>query len=190
MKLYIWVYTASEIKLFSFSGDLSTELMEDEHGTWILLNTSVPTKDDDGIYRATLMFRLERKSLYVIVNIVLPIFILSILNSFVFILPLEFGERVSYAITVLLAIGVSMTIVNDTLSKKSETLPLISYYIMVDLILNALTSLFTILNLRNTIRIVAFLFQIRYKTYIFFLVKKNEKKSIRTNTDKFSLLRL
>ena len=83
-----------------------------------------------------------------IVNIVLPILFLCILNVLVFILPAESGERVSYAITVLLAIAVFMTIISDTLPKKSEPLPLISYFLIIDLIVSALTSLFTILNLR------------------------------------------
>ena len=73
---------------------------------------------------------------------------MSFLNVLVFCLSAESGERVSYAITVLLAIAVFMTIINDTLPKKSEPLPLISYFLMIDLIVSALTSLFTILNLR------------------------------------------
>ena len=122
--------------------------MHGEHGTWKLLNTSVEAEVVNGIYRSTLTFRLERKSLYVIVNIILPIMFLSILNVLVFMLPAESGERVSYAITVLLAITVFMTIITDTMPKKSEPLPLISYFLMIDLIVSALTSLFTILNLR------------------------------------------
>ena len=182
MKLYIWAYTSSEVRLFSFSDDIRTALMEDEHGTWTLLNTSVKTKDDDGIYRATLKFRLERKSLYVIVNIVLPIFILSILNNFVFMLPAESGERVSYAITVLLAIGVFMTIVNDTLPKKSEPLPIISYYLMIDLIQSALTCLFTILNLRIYHKDVGILVPNKLQNVYLSLVKENNERRVSINS--------
>ena len=182
MKLYIWAYTSSEVRLFSFSDDIRTELMEDEHGTWTLLNTSVKTKDDDGIYRATLKFRLERKSLYVIVNIVLPIFILSILNNFVFMLPAESGERVSYAITVLLAIGVFMTIVNDTLPKKSEPLPIISYYLMIDLIQSALTCLFTILNLRIYHKDGGILVPNKLQNVYLSLVKENNERRVNINS--------
>ena len=149
MEMYIWAYTASEVRLISVRDDIDTEaLMHGEHGTWKLLNTSVKSEAMDGVFRATLTFRLERKSLYVIVNVVLPILFLSFLNILVFMLPAHSGERVSYAITVLLAIAVFMTIITDTLPKKSEPLPLISYFLMIDLIVSVLTSLFTILNLR------------------------------------------
>ena len=147
MEVYIWAYFASEVSLLPFRNDIKTDLMQGEHGTWKLLNTSVKSEDKDGIYRATLTFRLKRKPQYVIVNIVLPILFLNVLNVLVFMLPAESGERVSYAITVLLAIAVFMTIVTDTLPKKSEPLPLISYFLMTDLIVSVLTSLLTILNL-------------------------------------------
>ena len=148
MEIYIWAYISSEVRLLSLRDDIANGLMHGKHGTWELLNTSVKAEVVNGVYRSTLTFRLERKSLYVIVNIILPILFLSILNVLVFMLPAESGERVSYAITVLLAIAVFMTIITDTMPKKSEPLPLISYFLMIDLIVSALTSLFTILNLR------------------------------------------
>ena len=178
MELYIWAYTANEVRLISAREDIDTDVMRGEHGTWKLLNTSVKSEVSHNIYRATLTFRLKRKSLYVIVNIVLPILFLSILNVLVFILPAESGERVSYAITVLLAIAVFMTIITDTLPKKSEPLPLISYFLMVDLIVSALTSLLTILNLRIYHKedddIVPMWLQSVYR----FLLRKNNKRRI------------
>ena len=148
MELYVWAYTANEVRLIPTRDDIDLDYLRGEHGTWRLLNTCVKSEVVGITYRATLTFRLERKSQYVIVNIVLPILFMCVLNVLVFILPAESGERVSYAITVLLAIAVFMTIISDTLPKKSEPLPLISYFLMIDLIVSALTSLFTILNLR------------------------------------------
>ena len=148
MELFVWAYAANEVRLIPTRDDIYLDSRRGEHGTWRLLNTSVKSEVVGFIYRTTITFRLERKSLYVIVNIVLPILFMCILNVLVFILPAESGERVSYAITVLLAIAVFMTIISDTLPKKSEPLPLISYFLMIDLIVSALISLFTILNLR------------------------------------------
>ena len=56
-------------------------------------------------------------------------------------LPAESGERVPYAIIVLLVNAVFMTVISYTLPKKSEPLPLMSYFLMIDLIVSALTSL-------------------------------------------------
>ena len=69
----------------------------------------------------------ESHSMYVIINIILPILFLNQLNVLVFMLPAESGERVSYSLTVLLSIAVFMTIVGDTLPRTSEPTPLISY---------------------------------------------------------------
>ena len=148
MELYVWGYTNDEVRLISTRDDIETGYMRGEHGTWRILNTSAKSELVGYTSRFTLTFRMERKSQYVIVNIVLPILFMCILNVLVFCLPAESGERVSYAITVLLAIAVFMTIISDTLPKKSEPLPLISYFLMIDLIVSALTSLCTILNLR------------------------------------------
>ena len=148
MELYVWGYANNEVRLMATRDDIETSYQRGEHGTWRLLNGTAKTELVGFSSRFTITFRLERKSQYVIVNIVLPILFMCFLNVLVFILPAESGERVSYAITVLLAIAVFMTIISDTLPKKSEPLPLISYFLMIDLIVSALTSLFTILNLR------------------------------------------
>ena len=184
MELYVWAYTANEVRLISARDDIDTDIMRGEHGMWKLLNTSVKAEVDNDIYRATLTFRLKRKSLYVIVNIVLPILFLSVLNVLVFILPAESGERVSYAITVLLSIAVFMTIITDTLPKKSEPLPLISYFLMVGLIVSALTSLLTILNLRIYHKDDAALVPMWLQSVYRFLVKKNNRRRIYKTEDR------
>ena len=148
MELYVWGYTSNEVRLIATRDDIETSYQRGEHGTWRILNTSATIELVGFSARFKLTFRLERKSQFVVVNIALPILFMCFLNVLVFILPAESGERVSYAITVLLAIAVFMTIISDTLPKKSEPLPLISYFLMTDLIVSALTSLFTILNLR------------------------------------------
>ena len=147
IELYAWGYMSSEVTLISTSDNIDTTMLV-EHGTWNVIKTTARADDLNSASKVTFTFVLERKSQYVIVNIVLPILFLCILNVLVFVLPAESGERVSYAITVLLAIAVFMTIVSDTLPKTSEPIPLISYFLMIDLIVSAVISLFTILNLR------------------------------------------
>ena len=147
IELYAWGYMSSEVTLKSVSDDINTVLLSD-HGTWNVIKTTAKAVDVNNASKITFTFVLERKSQYVIVNIILPILFLCLLNVLVFILPAESGERVSYAITVLLAIAVFMTIVSDTLPKTSEPMPLIAYFLMFDLIVSAVISLFTILNLR------------------------------------------
>lgn len=147
MEMYVWGYLTNEVKLIAGRDTIDTGLMV-EHGSWTVLNTSAKVEDKSLVSKATFTFRLKRKPQYVIVNVVLPILFLCLLNVLVFMLPAESGERVSYAITVLLSIAVFMTIVSDILPKTSEPLPIIGYFLMIDLIVSALTGLCTILNLR------------------------------------------
>ncbi|XP_052275881.1 acetylcholine receptor subunit alpha-like [Dreissena polymorpha] len=91
---------------------------------------------------------LKRRPTFVIVNVVLPIFFMSVLNVLVFFLPASSGERVSFAITVLLAIAFFMTIVNDTLPKSSNPIPTICYLLLGSLVLSTFIVMMTIFNLR------------------------------------------
>ena len=147
MEMYVWGYLVNEVQLIASRDTIDTGLLT-EHGSWTVVNTSAKIDDSSFVSKATFTFRLKRKPQYVIVNVVLPILLLCLLNVLVFILPAESGERVSYAITVLLSIAVFMTIVSDILPKTSEPLPIIGYFLMIDLIVSALIGLCTILNLR------------------------------------------
>lgn len=145
--MYTWGYLTNEVKLIAGSETVETSLLG-EHVSWHVVNTTAKTDDVAHVSKITFTFVLKRKPQYVIVNVILPILFLCLLNVLVFALPAESGERVSYAITVLLSIAVFMTIVSDTLPKTSEPLPIISYFMMIDLINSAIISLFTVLNLR------------------------------------------
>lgn len=147
LNLYTWGYSSSEVKLVPTGNTVDISQLA-EHGSWKVTNTSVRTVDDDFTSKIYFTFKLKRKPQYVIVNVILPIMFLCLLNVLVFILPAASGERVSYAITVLLSIAVFMTIVSDTLPRSSEPLPLIAYFLMIDLIISALISVCTIFNLR------------------------------------------
>ncbi|XP_060084209.1 acetylcholine receptor subunit alpha-like [Ylistrum balloti] len=75
-------------------------------------------------------FILKRRSLNVLVSIILPIIMLSLINPLVFILPFSSGERSSYSITVLLAFTVYMTVVSDKMPESSEPMSYLSFYIL------------------------------------------------------------
>ena len=72
---------------------------------------------------------------------------LAFLNTLVFMLPCESGERMSYAITVLLSFAVFLTLVSEHLPKTSEPMSVLSYYMMLILVLSTLTCLAVILNM-------------------------------------------
>lgn len=77
----------------------------------------------------------------------MPIIVMAILNMLVFILPAESGERLSFSVTMLLALAVYMTIVSENLPKSSDPMSITSYYLMGTLLVSSTITVLTILNL-------------------------------------------
>lgn len=119
-----------------------------ENSLWSITRSEVSAQTTEGSSQIDLMIQLKRKPSFVIINVVLPIFFLSLLNALVFLLVPESGERVSYCVTILLAITVFMTIVSDMLPRSSDPVPIISYKLMVDTIISSLIVVLTVFNLR------------------------------------------
>ena len=147
VEVYIWAYLYSEARFVAVRDTINTQLMS-EHGSWKLKKTRVTIDTNQYSSRGLFTFWFQRKPQYVIINIVLPILFLCLLNVLVFVLPPDSGERMSYSITVLLSIAVFMTIVSDNLPKTSEPLPLIAFFLMMNLISSSLIATVTVLNLR------------------------------------------
>ena len=127
--------------------DLSTFI---ENGVWSLSKTEITTSTDHDGYthylRATVF--LERRSLFYVLNFLAPILILMLLNSMVFVLPTDSGERVGFSVTILLSIAVYMTIVSDKLPETSNPTSVLSYILIIYLLQSASICLETIASLR------------------------------------------
>jgi len=120
-----------------------------ENGEWQLEETHASSGliyETYSYFEITL--HLRRRPTFVIVNVILPIMFMGFLNVLVFILPAQSGERVSFAITVLLAIAVFLTLVNDNLPKTSQPMSTICYFLLTNLVMSSLIMLATILNLQ------------------------------------------
>ncbi|XP_052784333.1 acetylcholine receptor subunit beta-type unc-29-like [Mya arenaria] len=113
-------------------------------GSWDLVDTKAEADGLSVVFKIT----IRRKPMFVIVNVILPLMFLSVLNIFVFLIPTETGERISYCLTVLLAIAVFLTLVGDSLPKNAEPMSYYSFYLLSVLVVSATITIFTILNLR------------------------------------------
>ena len=91
-----------------------------EHGTWEVQDRKMRTLLNPGVSYISIDIKMKRRPAFAVINIVLPMIFMVVLNLLVFVLPVESGERLSYSITVLLAIAVFMTLVGDNLPHKSS----------------------------------------------------------------------
>ena len=113
-------------------------------GAWKLVNTN--TK----LYKTYLYFEimLQRKPQYVILNIIIPIIAFSMFNLFVFCIPVESGERISYCLTVLLSLAVFLTLVGQTLPKTSEPMSWFSFSLVGTVLTSIGINIAVIFNMR------------------------------------------
>ena len=84
----------------------------------------------DITYKITLL----RKPFYYIWNVIIPCFVLIATILFGFFLPPVSGERVSFTVTLLLALIVFLEFVNMTLPRNSDTAPIFTIFYTVIMI--------------------------------------------------------
>lgn len=119
-----------------------------ENGQWEMKKAILIPLDNGS--RSSLLqvqLTLRRRALYFVINMLAPILLLSVLNPLVFILPVDSGERVSFAVTIFLSFAVFLTLINDNMPKSSEPMAAISYFLIVIMCMSTLIIVFTILNL-------------------------------------------
>ena len=69
----------------------------------------------------------RRKTTFIIFNIIIPLYILSMMNTVVFLLP-QSGERVSVSVAVLLFFAVLLDVIRKTIPRTASPLPYLCYY--------------------------------------------------------------
>ncbi|XP_060063544.1 neuronal acetylcholine receptor subunit beta-2-like [Ylistrum balloti] len=128
------------------SGFLTDEFVGSEE--WNVTETEVSMR----VVRrqAFLLFTisLARKPTFFMINMALPIFLLAILNTLVFLLPSNTGERVGYAIAAFLTFAVFLSLMSASLPQASFPMPLLSYYMLIMLLLSSTITFATVFNLR------------------------------------------
>ena len=139
-------YFDSEISVLHSEDHVRTEWYT-PHKTWDIVSTGVTKVGDP--QRLYFYMELKRQPMFSVVNLILPICLMSILNVFVFLLPAYSGERVGYAITVLLAIAVFLTISSDSLPATSNPrISTISLLLFTDVFISAIIVILVIIGLR------------------------------------------
>ncbi|XP_061170075.1 acetylcholine receptor subunit alpha-1-A-like [Saccostrea echinata] len=92
----------------------------EESGLWKIEDTTCFSQTTNRFLEINIGLHLQRRSIYYIVGLILPMVLVSTLQSFVFLLPNTVGERVGFSVTVLLASVVFLTIIQEKLPESSE----------------------------------------------------------------------
>ena len=92
-------------------------------------NPCVRKIEKSKIFAVYFPIKLLRRWPFTFCNILIPVLLLSFLNVCVYLIPIEAGERVSFAITVLLSYTVFMIVTIDIVPEMSDPMPILSYFL-------------------------------------------------------------
>ncbi|KAK3597000.1 hypothetical protein CHS0354_009138 [Potamilus streckersoni] len=124
------------------------------NGEWIIISTSLKDEDlqntrPDGVVETNcqldFIFVLQRRPVFYAINIMLPIILSSFLSCVVFLVPIHAGEKVSYILTMILAIAVLLTLIADSLPHTSLTTSVLGIYLATTMFLSVLSAVITVL---------------------------------------------
>ncbi|XP_045157161.2 acetylcholine receptor subunit alpha-like [Mercenaria mercenaria] len=118
-----------------------------EKGEWHLQNVRIinESKSFDRGNWAHVIFVLDiqRKSLFHIVNSLIPVILISILDVMCFVLPSESGERVGLSISIFLTLTIFLSAVNSTLPESSDEVAIFTIFIGFQILGSALSVVMT-----------------------------------------------
>jgi hypothetical protein len=115
------------------------------NGEWKLgeIKSQVEFLESKNIERVVITIALERRMLFHIINVLSPVVFLGLVNVVVFKLPVDSGERISFAMTVLLSFAVYMTLIADKMPQTSNTTSVFCMYLMAMLTYSTLITFAT-----------------------------------------------
>ncbi|XP_048777884.2 acetylcholine receptor subunit alpha-like [Ostrea edulis] len=136
LKFYVPALNPSDIILRPNSSTFDMLLYE-ENGLWSIKSTRLYYHINvHNFEELRLEINMKRRTAYYIAGLLLPIALMNFLQILVFSLPMESGERMGFSITVLLAIAVFLTIIQDKLPEASEpNVSCLTYKLLVDMLL-------------------------------------------------------
>ncbi|XP_052721924.1 neuronal acetylcholine receptor subunit alpha-3-like [Crassostrea angulata] len=152
IKLTSWGYSTDEIELHpTFSGIITEDL--EPNGEWLLLQTSAKKNElielgANGVitkhWEIVFTIVTQRRTSYYVTGILLPVFLLSYLNTLVFILPVESGEKIGFILTVLLSLAVLLTIITDKIPSTSIEVSILSVYLAITLCFSVVSCILSV----------------------------------------------
>ncbi|XP_033096434.1 neuronal acetylcholine receptor subunit alpha-7-like isoform X2 [Anneissia japonica] len=148
LKFGSWTYDGGRINLTKLDeeGDISAFKTNGEwelNGVDVLRNVVYYPCCKDPFIDITFQIRLTRKTLYYAMNLVMPCILISVLMLLVFTLPPDTGEKLSFAVTILLSLTVFMMIFTESLPPTSDSTPMLSNYFSAMLIMVAMAVVLT-----------------------------------------------
>ena len=144
--LMVWGYQPQEVNIVASSGGVLLTYFEG-NGAWELLSAKTVDSELSSTPKVSFSLELRRYPLYSVVNMFMPILTLIVLNILGFLIPPSSGEKLSYCITVLLALGVFLSIVSAHLPENSNNMAALCFFLMFVLLMSAIICACSVLSI-------------------------------------------
>ncbi|XP_060599324.1 neuronal acetylcholine receptor subunit alpha-6-like [Ruditapes philippinarum] len=119
--------------------------MTEENNEWIIVDTNIKylTRRPYLTY-IEIQIILERRYIFYVLNVIIPVVMLSMMNVFTFKLPSSCGERIGYNISLLLTYVVLLNMISDSVPRVSKYVSYIQLYIITQFSMAIIISILSI----------------------------------------------
>ncbi|KAK3106248.1 hypothetical protein FSP39_015984 [Pinctada imbricata] len=141
----IWSFSHTDVSIAAAS---HLKLTTTGNGIWAVEDTSSEVVLEDSHHTAKFKVVLRRKPQFFIFNVVLPIAILGLVSTVVFLIPVDSGEKTGFSMTVFLSFAVFISIVSAELPKNSDNYSLLSIYVVAEVLFSVFLLVISSIQLR------------------------------------------
>ena len=126
-----WTFSGFELEVIYNSSFENMIYYNSENQEWVVDNITALRSEQ--IYACcpepypdvTFTIHMRRGSLFYIVNLIAPCFLIFLISFLGFFLPVESGEKVNLEITILLALVVFLLMVGETMPPTPDSIPVL-----------------------------------------------------------------
>nr|ADP08791.1 nicotinic acetylcholine receptor alpha subunit [Azumapecten farreri] len=126
------------------------------NGEWNLIkneiSSSVLLEEGETFSQLLFTLQIERRAGYYILNVMFPIVLVAVLTTMTFLLPADSGEKISYILTILLALAVLLTLIADAMPTTSLHTSALGVFLSITLGYATVAIIITVLILRIQVK--------------------------------------
>ncbi|XP_062599661.1 acetylcholine receptor subunit delta-like [Saccostrea cucullata] len=124
------------IEISENRSDFMTSKLQ-KHGEWSFVSSELNIQKGQG--NNTFTLHIRRRPHMAILTTVIPIVLLSIMNIFYFVIPVEAGEKIGMSMAVFLTFAVYANLLSETMPSSADNVSVFSAYVITQIIISALT---------------------------------------------------
>ncbi|XP_046378429.2 neuronal acetylcholine receptor subunit alpha-7-like [Haliotis rufescens] len=142
-----WGDSLKEVDLQPINNSIGLDLFN-ANSQWDIMYTSaqrvINEANNTSYPFVNFKMTLKRKPSLAILTTLLPVLMLGLVNVVVFLIPVESGEKLSFAITVLLSFTVSLSFVTGLLPQNGDSIPVFTIFIVGQFVMSSIYVFLTI----------------------------------------------